>query len=130
MLEQYVAAADATGSKALAYVINMLAEDEHRHHRQMAELLQTVKHEAELRRDEPAVPRMDFDKADTMTVRELTGRLIADEKLDAATLKRLRKDLDDVEHTTLWALIVDTMRADTEKHLAMLKFVEKHLPRQ
>jgi FAD/FMN-containing dehydrogenase len=42
-------------------------------------------------------------------------------------LKRLRKDLRDVEDTTLWALLVETMQLDTAKHITVLRFIERHV---
>lgn len=125
--EGYVNAAESTNSKALAYVVGLLAEDERRHHRQFTDLARSLKVEAELSGAEPVIPRLDFDRADRETVLGLTRELIANEKKDAAELKRLRKELGDVEHTTLWALVVETMQADTAKHLSILRFVEKHL---
>lgn len=130
MLAEYVREAERTGSRALAYVIGILADDERRHHAQMADLLRSLVTDAELRSDDPAVPRLDFDRVDTSEVLALTRRLIEEEKQDVATLKQLRKQFDDVADTTLWALLVDTMRLDTEKHLAILKFVEKQARRR
>ena len=126
MLEEYVKAAEATNSKALAYVIGLLVEDERRHHRHFSDLAQSVKSEAELRTEDPVVPNLDFDRADRSAVLDVTRRLIANEEADAAELKRLRKNLRELEDTTLWALMVDTMQLDTAKHLAILRFVEKH----
>ena len=126
MLDGYLQAAARTESKALAYVIGLLVEDERRHHRQFSELAASLKAEAELRGEEPVVPRLDFRSADRDAILELTRGLLANEENDALELKRLRKDLRDVEDTTLWALLVDTMQIDTAKHIAILKFVERH----
>ncbi len=126
MLSGYVQAAERTDSKALAYVIGLLAEDERRHHRQFADLAASLKVQAELSSDDPVVPYLDFHHADTDVVLELTRRLIDNEERDAVELKRLRKELRDFEDTTLWSLLVETMQLDTAKHLTMLKFVEQH----
>ena len=32
-----------------------------------------------------------------------------------------------MEDTTLWGLLVDIMRRDTDKHIAILKFARKHI---
>ena len=127
MLEEYVAEAARTESKALAYVINLLIADERRHHGQMTDLAMSLMSESELSGEAPVIPRLDFHKADSAELKDLTRRLIANEKDDAAELKRLRGGLDDVADTSLWALLVDTMRLDTEKHLAILRFVESHI---
>jgi rubrerythrin len=126
LLDEYAQACDETESKALAYVIGLLLEDERRHHRQFFELAETLKSEAELQSTDPVVPRLDMHRVDRDKVLTVTRRLLAMEEADAAELKRLRKELRDVEDTTLWALLVENMQSDTAKHIAMLKFVERH----
>ena len=126
LLEEYVQAAEQTGSKALAYVVDLLVDDERRHHRHFAELAASLKSEAELRFEDPVIPRLDFHRVDAEQVLEVTRRLVAEERADLAALKRLRRQLRDVEDTTLWALLVDVMQHDTAKHVAILEFVEQH----
>ena len=126
LLDGYLNAAKSTSSKALAYVIGLLVEDERRHHRHFTDLAQSLKVEAELSGGDPVVPWLDFQQADREAVLELTQQLIANEEKDAAELKRLRKDMRDFEDTTLWALLVETMQLDTEKHLTILRFVKHH----
>lgn len=128
MLQEYQEAADSTDSKALAYVIGLLVDDERRHHQLFRSLALTLKQEAELRGGTPEVPYMDFDKADVLKVREITKRLLRSEEDDARELKRLHNDLRDVRDTTLWDLLVSLMRRDTDKHIAMLEFVLQHAP--
>lgn len=130
ILEQYRAAASATGSKALAYVVDLLAQDERRHHAIMASLARSLKSEVEMTGEEPEVPRLDLHSVDTEKVRALSRDLLENERLDKVELKRLRKELDQAADTTLWALLVDTMRIDTDKHIAILRFVEKHAKRR
>jgi hypothetical protein len=47
------------------------------------------------------------------------------EERDIAELKRLKRELRDVKDTSLWELLVELMQRDTEKHIAILKFVRK-----
>jgi rubrerythrin len=126
VLEAYVAAADATDSKALGYVVRLLIDDERRHHIMFQELADSLKHDAEFRHGDPAVPRLDFDRVDSAKVRDLTDQLVAREQADLRELKGLQKTIRDVKDTTLWSLLVDLMQRDTEKHIAMLRFVQKH----
>jgi len=127
LLEEYQHAAEETDSKALAYLVNLLIEDERRHHRLFIELARSLVSEAELSRAEPAVPRLDFRRADQAALLDVTDRLLARERDDARELKRLRQDLNTMEDTTLWGLLVDIMRRDTDKHIAILKFARKHI---
>lgn len=127
LLEEYVRAASDTDSRALAYIINLLVEDERRHHRHFAELASSLHASIEDSPVEPEVPRLDFNRADREQLLALTRRLLARESADAAELKRLRKQLRSVEETTLWALLVDSMQRDTDKHMDLLGFIERHL---
>ncbi len=129
LLQEYVAAAEKTDSKAFAYLVNLLVDDERRHHGTFAALAASLKTEAELSGQEPEIPYLDLDRADGTEVRELSERLLEREKQDAAELKRLHRELRDVRDTTLWDLLVSNMRADTDKHIAVLEFVLRHTPK-
>jgi hypothetical protein len=126
LLEGYVNAAKDTKSKALISLVDLLVEDERRHHRYFNELAASLKSDAELTSGEPAIPRLDLDQVDRDTLLEATNRLLENEQADYAALKQLRKELSELEDTTLWALLVDIMLRDTEKHTAILRFVTDH----
>jgi len=126
VLERYVAAADATYSHALTYLVKLLIDDERRHHMMFNELASSLKHDAEFHSGEPTIPHMDFDRVDGAAVRELTDELMEREQQDKKELKKLQKELRDLKDTTLWSLLVDLMQRDTEKHIAMLRFVQQH----
>ena len=127
ILDEYARAAAATQSKALAYLIEILMEDERRHHRWFAELASSLASDASFSGTEPAVPYMDFHRADRAAVRDVTDRLLDHEKSDERELIRLQRELRDVSGTTLWGLLVELMQRDTDKHIAVLTFVKKHL---
>ncbi len=126
MLQEYVDAAEGSESKAFAYIIGLLVEDERRHHRFFNELASSLKSEAELSDVDPVVPRLDLDRIERTELLRITKELLAHERSDAAELKALRKELHDIKDTTLWGLMVDIMARDTEKHIAILKFVVDH----
>ena len=127
ILDEYAQAASATQSKALAYLVEILMEDERRHHRWFAELASSLEADASFSGDDPVVPRMDFHRANRVDVRDVTNRLLEHEKADEKELDRLQKELRDVSGTTLWGLLVELMQRDTDKHIAVLTFVKKHL---
>ncbi|MDX2381089.1 MAG: hypothetical protein QNM02_15165 [Acidimicrobiia bacterium] len=126
MLREYLDEAEGSESKALSYLLNVLVEDERRHHRYFSELASALKSDAELDPTEPVIPRLDLDRIDRADLLTSTRRLIEHEREDLTALKRLRKELHDVEDTTLWAVLVDVMLHDTEKHISILRFVEQH----
>jgi rubrerythrin len=126
LLGRYDAVAGATPSKALRYLVELLVDDERRHHRFFAELADSVKIEALSSRDDPPVPYLDFSRDGGQATRELTDQLIKNEEEDVRELKRLHRELRDVRDTSLWTLLVELMQHDTEKHLSILRFVAKH----
>ena len=65
LLEEYSAIAEKTESKAFRYLVNLLIEDEIRHHRLFGELAESLQTEALLTEEEPRVPYLDFERSDT-----------------------------------------------------------------
>jgi rubrerythrin len=130
MLEEYSAIAKQSQSKAFGYLVKLLIEDETRHHRMFMELAKSLKTAAELTGDDPIVPTMDFTQVNRIAVLEATKQLIEKEEQDARELKRLQRELRDVKDTTLWSLLVNMMQRDTQKHIAILRFVSKHARRR
>ncbi len=59
-------------------------------------------------------------------VRDLTDQLVRREQEDLGELKKLQRTVRDLKDTTLWSLLVNLMRHDTEKHIDMLRFVREH----
>jgi hypothetical protein len=129
LLEQYSAVGEQTQSKAFRYLVNLLIEEEIRHHRIFSEIADSLKAEALLGGAEPIVPYMDFDRVDRAAVLDATKQLIESEEQDARELKRFQHELRDVKDTSLWSLLVDLMQRDTQKHIALLRFVRKHTRR-
>jgi hypothetical protein len=131
LLQEYRTAAEASPSKAFRYLVNLLIDDEIRHHRIFTELADTLESEALLTGKDPAISYMDFDHAANRdAVIDLTNQLLQKEQEDAQELKRLQHQLRDVRDTSLWTLLVDLMQRDTQKHVAILRFAKKHAGRR
>jgi hypothetical protein len=126
LLEQYSAVAEQTESKAFRYLVNLLIEDEIRHHRFFSEIAGSLKTEASLSGEDPAIPDIDFVRADREAVLDGTKHLLKAEQRDARELRRLHRELQAVEDVSLWSLLVDLMQRDTQKHIAILRYVRKH----
>ena len=103
-----------------------MIDDEVRHHRLFNELADSLETEALMKGEEPGIPYLDFQRADRAAVLEGAKELLDNEERDIAELKRLKRELRDVKDTSLWELLVELMQRDTEKHIAILKFVRKH----
>jgi hypothetical protein len=131
LLQQYRSAAEASPSKALRYLVDLLIEDEIRHHRIFTDLAESLKNDALLKNTDPAIPYLDLNQtSDREAVIDLTDELLQREQADAQELKRLRHELRDVKDTSLWELLVEVMERDTQKHIAILRFAKKHAGRR
>jgi hypothetical protein len=126
VLEQYVSVAEQSESKAFRYLVNLLIEDEIRHHRLFMEIADSVKTEALTGEEDAKVPGLDLYRTDRVKTLESTMMLLKNEEQDAVELKRLQLLLKDVQDVTLWSLLVELMQLDTKKHIAILRFVRKH----
>ena len=126
MLEKYAEVAERTDSKAFRYLVKLLIDDEVRHHRLFGELANSLESLALMKGEEPDIPYMDFQKAERAAMLEGVKELLENEEHDIGELKRLQREMLGVKDTTLWGLLVELMQRDTEKHVAILKFVREH----
>jgi hypothetical protein len=126
VLVEYKEAAVASKSAALAYLAKLIVDDEVRHHQIFRDLASALRSEAELRPEDPVVPRLDVYKGDPQQVLEWTERLLERERADAKEFRRLAGDMKDLKDTTLWWLLVKIMEMDTAKHIEILEFVQHH----
>jgi hypothetical protein len=126
ILVKYQEAAAASKSAAFAYLASLIVDDEIRHHRIFRDLASALKSDAELRPEDPVIPRLDLGKSDPQQVLELTERLLESERADAKDLHRLAGEMKDVKDTTMWWLLVRLMEMDTAKHIEILEFARRH----
>jgi hypothetical protein len=126
LLEEYQDAARSSQSQAFEYLASLIVEDEIRHHRVFRELASALKTDAEMRPEQPAVPRLDHWGPDPARVVELSERLLERERADARELHHLAGQLKEVKDTTLWQLLVRLMEMDNEKHIEILDFAKRH----
>src|ERR1022692_222332 len=82
LLEEYSSLAKETGSNAFQYLVNLLLQDEIRHHTIFMELAATLKSEALLSVEETAVPAMDFYRIDPSSIVSATNLLLEREEED------------------------------------------------
>jgi hypothetical protein len=121
LLDRYRRFAEEAESPVARYLVNMILDDERRHHRVLGELANTL---AWGRVDGPVgvVPVHPETPSVEADLRAETKALLAHERKDRAELRRLRRQLRSWE-TPLWTLLIDMMVADTDKHIEMLRFV-------
>lgn len=119
----YRALAAETEAKDVRFLIELILEDEARHHRWLGQLANSVRAlvEQDPDADIPWIGRLDHRSE----LLEATKRFLAIERADARHLRQLMRELHEVEDTTLWALLVRLMLLDTEKHIEILRFVQR-----
>jgi hypothetical protein len=107
------------------YLLEMIGTDEARHHHLYEQWAATIREMAQLRDATDGIPPLHAED-DPHAVVRAAEHLLAVEREDETELRRLRKDLTDFEDTTLWPLLVDLMRLDTQKHIKILEFLRRH----
>jgi len=88
LLDEYSKVAEQSSSKALRYLVNLLIEDEIRHHRIFTELAESIKAEAELREEDSIIPDLDFVGSERAEVLAATQKLMEHEDQDAHELQQ------------------------------------------
>jgi bacterioferritin (cytochrome b1) len=116
----------ASDDRAFGFLATVILEDEERHHKLFADLADSIRKSAELLGAKGPIPSLvglGFDRTRLAT----TERFLEVEKADLRELKELEKRLKDFKNTTLWSLLVQIMRDDTEKHIRILSFIRDRL---
>jgi hypothetical protein len=125
LLERYEHLARESTSPAARYLVELIMEDERRHHRVLAQIAHTIAWGSFMDPD-LAVPRLIDGVADSELVEE-AKKLLASEKRDRTELRRLRRRLRTYSGT-IWPLLIDAMLLDTKKHMRILRHVVTYRP--
>ncbi len=110
----------------VAYVAELIAEDEARHHRLFLEWIETIKALAELREAPEGIPHVDYRPVPPETI-AMVDRLLKFERKDLAESRKLQREIHNVRTSTLWGMLVELVIADTKKHIKVLKFLRDRL---
>lgn len=124
LLEAYVELAEE-GPDHVRYLIELILDDESRHHRLLGEMANKLESGIEWRPIEPAIPFVQSKRADRPRLSEATARFLEFEREDARALRKLRKEFRPMRNTTLYDLLLRLMELDTKKHIAILEFIQK-----
>lgn len=123
MLAEYERVSASATDPAARYLIDLIMDDERRHHRMLVELATAMAWDT-LGGVETSVPPLGWHLDEELVA--ATRKLREYEENDRQELQALRKRLRPFEETTLWGLMVQLMMLDTEKHATILKFLEHH----
>ena len=124
LLEAYMDLRDE-GPEHVRYLVDLILNDEVRHHQMFEELVNRMRSDIDWRDYEPKVPYLRRGAADGKSLVELTDRFLAFERQDLKALRELQKELRPVRDTTLFSILVDVMELDTKKHIAILEFIRR-----
>lgn len=124
ILDEYKSLAEGEEtSHAFRYLAEIILEDEVRHHQVFADLAEAMKQMGEIHVDDAPIPHLSGLRRDKDLILDVTRRLLEVERDDAKALKDLAKKYKPYKDTTMWGLLVELMRLDTEKHIKILKFM-------
>jgi len=113
-----------------SYLIDLIVEDETRHHRLFAEFVNALR--APVERVEGAQVPTVTNATDARELLDATEKFLKAERADARHLKRLSrtKGLRSMRGHSVWPLLVELMERDTKKHQTILRFIRTQLRRQ
>jgi rubrerythrin len=123
ILAEYEHVSSSVSDPAARYLIDLIMEDERRHHRTLVELATAMAWDT-TSGAETTIPPLGWHLDERLLA--ATRRLREYEEKDRRELLALRKMLRPFEETTLWGLMVELVLLDTEKHATILKFLEHH----
>ncbi len=125
-LKDYQAAATAAPDAGFRYLMSLVLEDEERHHRLTKAMADEVEQSLLWLRGDQALPDINPTPQDRGQLLRQTERFLRIEEDGERQLQELRHEVREL-HAGLLELIVDVMRADTEKHVHILKYIKKQL---
>ena len=126
LLGNYRYAARLGPDSGARFLMGLILEDEERHQRLMSAMARDVKSSLFWLEDQPPLPNVENKPEDRDRLMLQTQRFLDVEQQNAEQLKELKKDLKRL-HTGLLEVIVDGMEADTQKHIGILKYIQKQL---
>ena len=130
LLASYQHLAETAHAPYASYLIDLIVEDETRHHRLFTEFVNALRAPVEPV-DGTQVPTV-TSATDARELLEATERFLKAERVDARNLKHLAriKELRSMRGHSVWPLLVELMERDTKKHQAILRFIRTQLRRQ
>jgi len=127
LLERYQRFVEEGPTPAGRYLVQLILEDERKHHRLLAELANTIAWGLGANSPVEATPDVyPKSKPDPAFIEE-TQALIKAEERDRVEMRRMRKRMKAYEDTTLWPLIIDILLLDTEKHIEILRSIARQM---
>jgi hypothetical protein len=122
LLGEYARLAEGADG-AVRYVVDLILQDEQRHHRVLVEIANAMAWGPLQEGPARGIPSL-WAHRDPLLL-AYTRKLRRAEQQDRRHLRRLRRRLRPFADSTLWSLMIDLMLLDTKKHITMLRFLER-----
>jgi hypothetical protein len=122
LIDEYEALRTSSDHPPVQYLLGLLLEDEHRHHRILIEMLNQFHTSVNLTEEHPHVPWMTH-KRDPETAKTIR-RLRRAERADLRELRALRRHLKFLRRHSLDGVLIDSLILDTHKHLRYLRTIQ------
>jgi rubrerythrin len=126
-LRSYAHLAEETQSDRVRFLIQMVIDDEVRHHRLFQDMVHWLRAEHSGRPDMETRIGPDAGLGvgeEREHLLELTERLLEMERDDERELKELGKIVTEVADTAWWITLVEAMRLDTRKHIMLMEAIK------
>ena len=123
LLERYQRFVDESEPPAVRYLVELILEDEQRHHRVLEDLANTIAWGSVQGTPGHVVPSFPVRFRGNPAFRSETQALLHHELRDRTQLRRLRRRLRTYGEVASWELLIDLMRSDTAKHIRILRFI-------
>lgn len=111
---------------AVAYLVEQVLDDERRHHRLIADMIDALRKDIDFDDRDPALPFVERYSPHSAVGQALvmhTQQLIDIEESDRESLQATLADLSERADTSLLPVLVRIMLADTDKHIAILRYI-------
>jgi rubrerythrin len=128
-LEAYVETAESVPSESFRYLVDLILDDERRHHALLKAMAETLRTSGASSGRPTPIPPMETLGASRDAVLGATERLLDIEYDDRRDLDALARRLRPMAGTTMWELVVELLQRDNDKHIRILEFVRDHARR-
>lgn len=128
VIAAYETFAKDTESEVVRFLIELIVEDERRHHRVIEQLANTIRSQATFEDVNPRIPYLDVHRHRDRQLLAATRMFLDIERKDRTHLKDLAKTVG-ASGGEVDAFIVNLMRMDTERHISILKFIDRLIRR-
>lgn len=127
VIEAYSAFVERTHSEAVRYLINLIVEDEKRHHRVLVEVANTIRAEVTFEERGSRIPSVDVHRGDTELLK-VTRQFLDVERRDREELRALCREVDH-SGVPLESFLLRLVLEDEDRHVRILRFIERLIRR-